>query len=68
MKVKSIPAFQKATMPNTSKKETELCPEAYLDEPPFTIPEVIQTIDKSIRENLAVSNPDSNILAFVGFS
>jgi len=55
MTIRSKPEFQKTATPVMNTKKAELCPEIYLDDPPFRIRDIIQTIEKSIRENLAVT-------------
>ena len=53
--IDSIPSFQKHTPIDYDDNDLELVPEAYLDEPPFEIQEIVQTIEQSIRESIAVS-------------
>lgn len=53
IKVKSIPAFQKASVVDFSNKELELVPEAYLDDKPVTADEMDESIEQLIREHLA---------------
>lgn len=52
-KVKSIPAFQKACVVDSSDQDLELVPEAYLDEMTVTYKEMNEGIEQLIRDHLA---------------
>ena len=53
IKIKSIPAFQKASEIDFTNKELELVPEAYLDEKTVTTDEMDESIEQLIRDQLA---------------
>jgi len=53
--VKSIPVFQKATEINFSDSALELVPEAYLDTKPISESELLDGVDRLMRESIAVN-------------